>query len=286
MRKDSQLSLQADTLVQIMDRAHGLDVSACEETFLQQTLARRLKETGCASLEAYGAGLASNRAEAEALCAALRIGYSEFFRHPLTFALLEQQVLPALIAAKKLACGRELRVWSAGCAAGQEAWSVAILLDELDRAGAAPLAYRIFATDVSEPELDQARAGVYSAAAVGNVRLRHLAAGFVRKGAAYALADRIRDRVDFSIYDLLDERSGSPPVSLYGDFDLILCCNVLFYYRPDMRQRILDKVRHALAPGGYFVTGETEREIVDKQKGLRAVTPPAAVFRKAVRGEG
>lgn len=284
MRKDSKRNLQTDALVQLMEQRHGLDISAYEGSFLRQTIAKRLAETDLQTVEAYGEGLAGNRAEAEALCRSLHVGYSEFFRDPLAFALLEKQILPALIAGKQQAGGSELRVWSAGCAAGQEAWSVAILLDALCGAGEAPLAHRIFATDVSEPELNQARTGVYSAAAVGHVRLQQLQTCFSRHGDAYAIAPRLRARVAFSTYDLLDERTAAPADSLYGDFDLILCCNLLFYYRPDIRRRILAKVCRALAPGGYFVTGETERAVLEEHEGLRAVAPIAAVFRKKAEG--
>ena len=285
MRKDSQISLRADAIVRIMERRHGLDISGYAGSFLEQTLAQRMAETGGLTVEAYDEGLAGSRAEAEAFYRSLHVGYSEFFRNPLTFALLEQQVLPALIAAKRQTGGSELRVWSAGCAAGQEAWSVAILLDELCGAcGAAPLAHRIFATDISEPELNQARTGVYSAAAVGNIRMRQLQNCFSRQGEAYTIVPRLRARVAFSTYDLLDARTASPADSLYGDFDLILCCNLLFYYRPDRCQRILDKVCRALAPGGYFVTSETERAVLAEHGGLRAVVPVAAVFRKKAEG--
>ena len=192
-------------------------------------------------------------------------------------------MLPGLVA-EKGACGRgELRVWSAGCAAGQEAWSVAMLLEGAVRVGEQPPPYRIFATDQAESDLTLARAGVYGADAVGNVRLRHLDAFFSRQGESYAIAPRLRERVAFSAYDLLDERSASPASSIYGDFDLILCCNLLFYYRPGTRQRMLDKFFRALSPGGYFVTGEAERGIVSCLKGFRPVAPPSSVFQKRGR---
>ncbi|MEI7947058.1 MAG: protein-glutamate O-methyltransferase CheR [bacterium] len=280
MRKDPQNSRQLDTLIQSMEQSHGLDVSAYEGTFLRQTIDRRRAEMGGLTVEAYCECLAGSRAEAEAFYRSLRVGYSEFFRDPLTFALLEQQILPALIAENREAERTELRVWSAGCAAGQEAWSVAILLDGLCGSGHAMLPYRIFATDVSEADLTCARNGIYNDDSVGNIRLKHLQTCFSHHADTYAIVPRLRARVDFSHYDLLDEHSVCPPVSLYGDFDLIFCCNLLFYYRPELRQRILDKFCSALAPGGYFVTGETEKGFVSEHQWLCAVTPSGTVFKK------
>jgi chemotaxis protein methyltransferase CheR len=224
--------------------------------------------------------LSEDRAEAEAFSRSLNITYSEFFRNPLAFALLEQLILPRLLGEVGKSGRSEVRVWSAGCAAGQEAWSVAILLEELAAARERPVTIRIFATDVSETALALARKGVYDPAAVQNIRLKHLRDYFSAQGEAYVVTPRLRARVDFSAYDLLDARSACPPASLYGDFDLILCSNLLFYYRPDLRQHILDKVCRALSPGGYFVSGEAERDIVAKHDGFGHVAPPAAVFQK------
>jgi chemotaxis methyl-accepting protein methylase len=279
-----QLALD-EPLLRLIDefrRAQGFDISMYDAAFLRQAIARRIKETGCLSVAAYGGLLCEHRVEAETFEHSLTIAHSEFFRNALTFAILEQRVLPALIARKKqTGCG-EIRVWSAGCAAGQEAWSVALLLEELTAATAPVVPYRLFATDRSACDLAYARAGHYSAEAVGNVRSRHLRDFFSLQGEAFVVDSRLRARVDFSIYDLLDEQSLSPDASIYGDFDLILCCNLLFYYRPGIRQQILKKLRRALSPGGYFVTGEVERDSVTTRDGLRPVDVLRTVFQKSI----
>jgi len=250
----------------------AVDTSRYEETFLRKTIAMRLAATGMRSLTAYAMHLAGDRLEAEEFRRSLRINHSDFFRNPLTFAVIEQWILPALVREKMNSGGGGIRVWSAGCATGQEAWSLAMLLEELS----GPVSYRIFATDLADP--GQARAGVYSADAVGNVRTRHLREYFSRQDDSFSIVPRLRARVDFSDHDLLDDDSASPAASIYGDFDLILCCNLLFYYRPEARRQILDKVCHVLLPGGYFVTGEVERAMVAAHEGLCSVAPPAAVF--------
>ncbi|MEI8353338.1 MAG: protein-glutamate O-methyltransferase CheR [Lentisphaerota bacterium] len=280
MRQVSPINLQADLIVQTMDRAQGLSIAAYDESFLLNTISQRLVETGIPSVDAYIDCLAKNRAEAEDLFESLNIHHSAFFRNPLTFALLEQYILPALSAATQQSGRSEIRVWSAGCASGQEAWSIAMLLSDLAAARERPQPFRIFATDVSAPALATARQGVYDRMAVQNVRLKHLLEYFSPAGEGYVVAPRLRAHVDFSLYDLLDERSSCPQASLFGDFDLIFCCNVLLYYRADIRQRILAKISRALAPGGYLVTDEVERECVANHHGLHAVALPAAVFKK------
>lgn len=274
MKDPSTIIGPLDDIIQAMAGSHGLDISRYEEAFLRKTVAKRVAATGGGTVAAYGERVAGDRAEAEMFFYSLRIDHSDFFRNPLTFAVLGQLILPGLVEAKKKS-GGEIRAWSAGCASGQEAWSLAMLLEEL----AGPVPYRIFATDLAEPEF--ARAGVYCAEAVGNVRTRHLSEYFSRQGESFSVIPRLRSRVDFSAYDLLDGSSSSPAASIYGGFDLILCCNVLFYYRKEARLGILDKASRALSPSGYFVTGEVERTMVSEHREFLAVLPPAAVFRLA-----
>jgi chemotaxis methyl-accepting protein methylase len=155
-----------------------------------------------------------------------------------------------------------------------------MLLEALVSARERPIPFRIFATDVSEDALALGREGVYNYTAVQKTPLRHVKKYFAVKNESYAIAPTLKNRVHFSCYDLLDERSGSPAASIYGDFDLVLCSNVLFYYRPTARRRILDKACLALRPGGFFVTGEAEAAIAGAHATLRAVAPPVAVFQK------
>jgi chemotaxis methyl-accepting protein methylase len=272
-----------DGAIAVMQQAHGFDISCFSAAFLGRSLQRRRERLSCQADTAYLERLAGDPAEAEVLVRSLRVGYSEFFRDPLAFALLERSVLPALAEKRARENAGEIRVWSAGCAAGQEAWSVAILLDELSAAQAHSVPYRVFATDTCEPDLAAARAGVYGEAAVGNVRARHLRDCFSRQGESFAIVPRLRERVFFSVYDLLDECTSSPPASIYGDIDLVLCCNVMLYYRPEVQCFILDKLRGSLASGGYLITGEAERQIVECAGDFRAVVPPAAVFRKTTQ---
>lgn len=273
MKAPSKIIDSLDVIIQAMAGPHGLDISRYEEAFLRKTIAKRVAATGGGTVAAYVERVAGDRDEAEMFFRSLRIDHSDFFRNPLTFAVLGQLILPGLVEEKKKS-GGEIRVWSAGCASGQEAWSLAMLLEELAEA----VPYRIFATDLAEPGF--ARAGVYSAEAVGNVRTRHLREYFSRQGESFSVGPRLRERVDFSAYDLLDGSSASPAASIYGGFDLILCCNLLFYYRQEARNQILDKIYQALSPGGYFVTGEVERAMVQGHNGLRSVMSPSAVFQK------
>lgn len=272
------MKTQLNQIIGALGRRLSRDVAVYDETFLVKTIEKRMAATACRDATVYLGLVEQGDTESEAFLASLHICYSEFFRNPLSFALLEQMILPGFLAAAEHSGQAEIRVWSAGCAAGQEAWSVAILLDELITARNCPLSFMIIATDVAEAELAAGRRGVYDEAVMRNVRQRHLNGCFTRAGESFAVADRLRDRVDFSLHDLLDAGTTCPPASIYGDFDLVLCSNVLLYYNPETQGIILEKLRRCLSPSGYMVTGGTERAIVEKSGRFRTVAPPAAVF--------
>jgi chemotaxis methyl-accepting protein methylase len=267
-------------IVRVMGRTHGRDISPLDKAFLAKSIERRLAATGIKTAAAYRGYLSENSTEAEIFFRALNIAYSEFFRNPLTFALLEQVILPALVAEKEKAGRTEIRVWSAACAAGQEAYSIAILLDDLAAARGRAISYRIFATDRSPAGIVAAQQGVYDYAVLHNVRLKHIRDYFTQEGESYTIIPALRNCIDFSAYDLLDKLSASPPPSIYGDFDMVICSNLLFYYRQDIRQCILSKVWNSLSPTGYLITGEAERDIVARNEGFRAAIPASIVFQK------
>jgi chemotaxis protein methyltransferase CheR len=267
-------------IVRVMNQAHGLDISGYAPHFLEKSIANRIVACRLASAEAYEGVLALDPVEAVEFQASLRISYTEFFRNSLIFGMLEERILPHLIAAQKQGGRREIRVWSAGCATGQETWSIVILLDELTRHWDPPPAYRVFATDLCVEHLAFARAGEYHEKALGNVRLRHLEDCFLKNGDIHVISPHLRPQVDFGVHDLLDQNAACPTASIFGDFDLIICCNLLFYYRPEVQHQILDKFTRALHPGGYLVTDDSGRGPLSSHHTLYPVLPNASIFQK------
>lgn len=272
-----------ERVIAVMHQSYGVDISCYESSFLAKSLEKRRQATFAETIESYLEHLSQDRGEADELARSLRVTYSEFFRNPLSFAFLRQLILPTLLDRLRIKGKNEIRVWSSGCATGQEAWSVAILLDEISQTQGASLPFRIFATDSSEANLAIASAGVYNVESMGNVSLRHLNHYFFNQGESFLITQQIRDRVDFSHYDLLDYEIGCPSASIYGDFDLVLCCNVMLYYCAKARSFILNKLWRCLMSGGYLIIGDAERQIVEGFAGFRAVTPHAAVFQKRGR---
>jgi len=266
----------------LLMQLHRIDVLKYDESFLSKTIQKRISETRCSSEDEYSILLKQNDKEEKLLLESLQINYSEFFRESLAFAILERIIFPALIQNKKKNKHREIRIWSSACAAGQEAYSIAILLEELLKGNEEKFTYRIFATDQSELKLEQARKGQYSSSDLNKITLQRLDRWFTKKGESYIIKPELKNHIDFSQFDLLNEQLSSPPASIFGGFDLVVSANLLFYYKNEYRQIILRKISNCLTAEGFLMTGEAEREIL-MNFNYHEVFPKSAIFQKSVR---
>ena len=262
----------------LMFNRHGADISMFEADFLQRTMQKRMADKQCNTPEEYFLALEREPNEGEVLLYNLRICYSAFFRNPLTFSVLEQVVLPEILLNKNGLKNKTVRVWSAACAAGQETYSLAMVLEGLSD-GEKRKAYHIFGTDNNEEHIALAKQGRYDVHAVRNVTQGQLKKWFVADGDSYSVVPKLKQKVKFSVFDLFDTLHSSPPESIFGGFDIMMCANILFYYRPEFRRVIIEMIKGSLAGNGLVITGETERHILDNA-GFREVYPHSAIFRR------
>ncbi len=269
----------------LLFETYGADVSRYDDSFLEMSVAKRQSVTGCYSVRDYHNHLKNTKSEADSFVDSLTISFSEFFRNPLTYAYIEQMVLPLLIEQKKQENNKEIRIWSAACASGQEAYSIAMLWDEVSLAAKSTIACRIFATDSNTEEIATAQKGIYQRATLQKTTLHRVQTYFNRRNDIFSIVPELKQQVDFSTFNLLDEQLVSPQASIYGDFDVIFCCNLLFYYKPEFRNLILDKISRNLKADGFLITGETEREIV-KENNYREVFVNSAIFKRIVNPKG
>jgi chemotaxis protein methyltransferase CheR len=258
-------------------QSHGIDISKYNESFLSKSFRQRITETRYNSEKAYCKVLEQNKMEAEFFLESLHNSYTEFFRNPLTFSVLERIILSLLLLKKKNAKNKEIRIWSAACAGGQEAYSLAILLEELKNNDTEKLNYRIFATDQRESQVSEARKGTYSDIALNNLNMRRVKDWFTKNSDTYTVKPELKEHIDFSVFDLFSEHLSAPPASIFGDFDLVVCANLLFYYKPEYQKLIVEKTGSSLADNAYLVVGETEREILIKHNYYEAF-PQSGIF--------
>jgi chemotaxis methyl-accepting protein methylase len=225
------------------------DFSKYERSTVWRRIQRRMAVHHLSSPDAYLDHIQRDPAEVQALFRELLISVTSFFRTPAAFQALEEQVIPRLFAGKDRSdC---VRVWSAGCATGEEAYSLAMLLDE--HAASLPRApeIQIFATDPSPQAIRRARDGRYARSVVAELsearRARHLR----QVGENYRIKKALRDRVLFAQHDLLTD----PP---FSKIDLVACRNVLIYLQRSVHSRVLRLLHYGLRPGGILFLGEAE----------------------------
>ena len=289
----------------------GVDISIYNDGFVDKTIGNRMKETNCISFDEYVEYGMVNHEERENLKRALNNNFSEFFRHTLTFAYLEHQIIPSIIRKNIKNQINEIRIWSAACSGGHEAYSVAILCDEylkqqqyfksqneqlikqqqyfksqneqlikqqqyfksqndqailqdkdlaiLDKS----FKIRIFGTDLSEQEIEIAQNGTYQENALKNVAYGRLSKYFNQNSDKFSIIPELKKSIDFSTFDLLNKEFDCPTSSVFGNFDLIFCSNILYYYSQESQYAIIDKLDKSLAKGGYLVVSEAEVKIVE-----------------------
>ena len=270
-----------ENVVLLMKDDYGMNISGYDTGFLKQAIEKRCVVSGIQSFPDYLVYLSQNAAEAQLFFTSMNITYTEFFRNALTFAHIEQLVLPDLLRKTRT---NELRVWSAGCSTGQEAYSLAIQIENQLERTSERVRYRIIATDISQKALAVAQQGIYNKDAMGNIKLKDLNRYFVPSGDQYGIDERLKKNVSFSFYDLLDRQSSYPQESIFGNFDLVMCSNLLFYYQEEHQKNILKKLVNSLSQRGYFITGETEKQSVSKIVGLRPMVPISPIFKKTNGG--
>jgi chemotaxis protein methyltransferase CheR len=228
-------------------------------------LQRRVGALGLAGLDAYRAYLDAHPEDWAQFEALTPVTISRFYRDRAVFARLEDAVLPALAA------GRDrLTAWSAGCASGEEAYTLALLWEEALAARFPALRLGILATDVDPAMLRRAREATYEQSSLRELPAPWRERGFVRRGGRYALRPRYRRLVHVRRHDLRT----SPPA---GPFDLVLCRNVAFtYFEPELQRAVLARLIEALRPGGALVIGLHEQLPLGLEPwpGARAVYRP------------
>ncbi|NML16077.1 CheR family methyltransferase [Azohydromonas caseinilytica] len=269
--KDAEEALR-DVLVLLRART-GHDFRNYKRATVLRRLERRMQVNGVPNLPAYRAFLQANADEANALLKDLLIGVTNFFRDAEAFELLQRQVVPELME-QAVHSPAGLRAWVAGCATGEEAYSIAMLLTEQAAQLAQPPKIHVFATDIDEAAIGTARLGCYPSAIETDVSPSRLRRFFDKEGHQYRIRKEVREKVMFAAHNILRD----PP---FSRLDLISCRNLLIYLDRDVHGEILEMFHFALKPGGYLFLGSSESadtasqlfSVVDKKNRVFRANP-------------
>lgn len=244
---------ELDPIIEIVEQRTRVNLRHYREASVARRVAARLRMAGCRDYLEYTDLLARKPEEVDRLLEYVTIKWSRFFRDQPVFDRLRDEVLPKLTARSN----GKLAIWSAGCARGEEPYSVALLTQTMAARGRVNEVV-VYATDIDESALEAARTGIYPRAALDNVPGRLLEKCFApqpgRLGLSYRLRGDVGTEVRFSRHDLLED--DVPPAA---PFDLVLCRNVVIYFKSRAQGRVFDLLSSSLAPGGYLCLGEAEQ---------------------------
>lgn len=256
-----------DALRAVLQDLDRFDLTRYNEACIKRRIATRIRELGYADPRPYIARLRDDAEERRTLLAALSLHVSRFYRDVTTFTVLRARFLPELVTAVRQRREPELRCWSAGCAGGEEAYSLALLTADLP-AGTCS----ILGEDISDEVLARARTGHFDAWHVSDVAAAERERYFAPAGRGYQIAEALRARVRFARRDLLADAP-------YPAADLILCRYVLIYFSAADQARVIRRLAAALAPGGLLVLGRTE-VLRDSGGDFESVDEQEKIFRK------
>jgi two-component system, chemotaxis family, CheB/CheR fusion protein len=236
-------------LIHISHQA-ALDFRPYKTSTILRRIGRRMVVTHNRNMRDYLEYLKQHPEEVGELVKAFLINVTQFFRDPDAFVALKNDILPEIITHARDR-DRTLRVWTAGCATGEEPYSLAMILTDLLGAELAEWNVKIFATDVSETAINFARRGLYAENVISGVPSAHRDRFFERADHGYRVTKTLRQMVIFGQQDLTQ----SAP---FPRIDLILCRNVLIYFTPELQDYVLNQFAFSLMPGGYLFLGKAE----------------------------
>ncbi|WP_159397324.1 CheR family methyltransferase [Sorangium cellulosum] len=241
---------QLDGLLELVRERSGIDFKKYKQATIVRRLRRRMTATKTDSIDAYQQHLAAHPEELQRLTNSFLIKVTEFMRDPDLFEHLRDVILPELIEHARNN-NRSLRIWSAGCATGEEAYSLAILISELLGDELESFTIRIFSTDVDSEAIAFARRGLYTASTVEDLPTQLVERYFITMNGQYQVKKRIRNLTVFGEHDL-GQRAPFP------NLDLVVCRNVLIYFTSDLQRRTLHLFAFSLRDSGYLVLGKAE----------------------------
>ncbi|MHB1018299.1 MAG: CheR family methyltransferase [Coriobacteriia bacterium] len=263
-----------DKLLRKVMSERGLDLQQYRERYVERRLAVRLTALGLRTYSQYAAYLDRNPDEYHQLVDTLTINVTQFFRDAEVFELFRRQVLPAILEQKTARRQRVLRIWSAGCATGEESYSLAMsVLDGVARLGADAIVPTVIGTDLDRTAIATAKRAEYPVRQLEQIpkhdRLRYVDVG----GETFTIKQHVRDLVRFQYLNLFDD----PPI--HG-VDAIFCRNVFIYFNKADQERLIRAFSESLNRGGYLVLGRSERLGPEVAEAFELVDGRQRIYRK------
>jgi two-component system CheB/CheR fusion protein len=257
-------------MLQVLHQIGGIDFSDYKPATVMRRIERRMTVRHTPELYQYLNLLENDRGEVITLRREMLISVTSFFRDPETFAVLSEKVIPAMVAEKQ--AGDTIRVWTAGVASGEEAYTLGMLfIEAFERERRWPN-LKIFATDVDQQCVETAGAGQYPESAAAELSPERLERFFVKKGDSFVVKNDLRQCIVFARHNLLAD----PP---FTKMDLVVCRNTLIYFKSVAQERALRSLQYAINQGGALLLGSSE-SLSAVTEGLQTISAKHKLFRR------
>ncbi|TVR66627.1 MAG: chemotaxis protein CheR [Candidatus Competibacteraceae bacterium] len=260
---------QIELLLALLRKETGVDFSFYKPSTILRRIERRMGIAQMITVEDYVRHLSESPQAVKALYKDLLISVTRFFRDPEAFEILRRKVIPEIFA--QASGDQPVRIWVAGCATGEEAYSIAILCAEQIEESKKNLDIKIFATDLDKEALDHAGRGAYPESIVVDLPDEKLRRYFIKEGNSYSVQRNIRQMVVFAAHNILSD----PP---FTKISLVTCRNLLIYLQPILQNRVMTSFSFALHPRGYLFLGSSET-IGDLSDSFETLNSRHKVFR-------
>ncbi|MEK8172197.1 protein-glutamate O-methyltransferase CheR [Streptomyces sp. M19] len=261
---------ELEELLRFIRDARGFDFTGYKRSSLGRRIRKRMTDVEAPSYRDYRDLLESNTDEFGSLFNTILINVTSFFRDPDSWTFLQREVVPELLA--DLSPDDEIRVWSAGCSSGEEAYSLAIVFAEAMGVEESLHRVKIYGTDVDEEALRDARTGLYTAKSLEPLSQELRDKYFEQNGAQFSFRSDLRRRVIFGRHDITRDA----PISR---LDLLVCRNTLMYFNVEAQTQIVDRFHFALGEGGFLYLGKAEMLLNDADR-FEVVNMRQRVFKR------
>ncbi|HEY5484324.1 MAG TPA: protein-glutamate O-methyltransferase CheR [Propionibacteriaceae bacterium] len=261
-------------LIAQIERERGVDLTQYRTSYVERRLGTRLRALGLPTYRDYATYLTTQHAEYARLLDALTVNVTDFFRDPPVWDVIRGTVIPEILSRKAASGQHAVRAWSAGCATGEEAYS--IVMSVLAARGPRPerLLLSVIATDLDPIALKTAAQAEYDIGKIDHIPTAERMRFVTAEERRFRITPEVTEKVRFRTLDLFADE---PPRAL----DLILCRNVFIYFTREQQERVTEVFCRALARGGYLVLGRTEKMAAESAKHFQPVSGRERVYRKA-----
>ncbi|MYW64660.1 PAS domain-containing protein [Streptomyces sp. SID8379] len=272
--RDAEPDEELEDLLEFLRDARGFDFTGYKRSSLGRRIRKRMADIGIESYSDYRDQLETNTDEFSSLFNTILINVTSIFRDADAWTYLQREVLPELLA--QLGAEEEIRVWSAGCSSGEEAYSLAIMFAEALGLDEALTRVKIYGTDVDDEALRDARSGLYPARTLEPLSAELRDKYFEQNGSQYSFRSDLRRRVIFGRHDITRDA----PISR---LDLLVCRNALMYFNVEAQTQIIDRFHFALREGGFLFLGKAEMLLNDADR-FDVVSMRQRIFRRRPGG--